>query len=138
MFLGSVVSVVASAIPLPLTGPFDAISLVSSGGPILIILGLLGCLIGMVRRSMFSYLISERDVIVQKQLLRRSIRRIPFSSISDLQVSLVHGMDRAENVVQEMVNVPKPDKIADLIMSSLCDHKSPNRCLILPIRLSFF
>ena len=105
----------------------------------LIVLGLLGFLVGAVRRNMFTYLIGDRDVVVQKQFLRRSLRRIPFSSISDLQVSqtltgrlmgygniapvtksgygLVRGVDRSENVVQEMINVPKPDKVADLIMS---------------------
>ena len=98
-------------------------------------------MVGAVRRNMLTYLISDRDVVVQKQLLQRSVRRIPFASISDLQVSqtligrlagygniapvtksgygLVHGMERAENVVQEMINVPKPDKVADLIMSKV-------------------
>jgi uncharacterized membrane protein YdbT with pleckstrin-like domain len=136
--LGLIVYVAVSAIrlpvPIPTLGP-----LVSYVGLALLALGLLGCLVGGVRRNMFTYLISDRDVVVQKQFLRRSVRRIPFSSISDLQVSqtligrligygniapvtksgygLVSGEDKAENVVQEMINVPKPDQVADLIMS---------------------
>jgi hypothetical protein len=76
---------------------------------------------------------------VQKQLFSRNIRRIPFSSLSDVEVSqtfigrlagygniapvtksgygLVRGMDRTENVVAEMTNVPNPDKVADLIIA---------------------
>jgi uncharacterized membrane protein YdbT with pleckstrin-like domain len=88
---------------------------------------------------MYTYIISDRDVVIQKQFLRRSVRRIPLSSISDLHVSqtivgrivgygniapvtksgygLVKGTEKGENVVQEMLNVPKPDKVVDLIMS---------------------
>ncbi len=107
----------------------------------LIGIGLLGVLIGVVRRNAFTYLITDSDVVVKKQLLRRSIRRIPFSSISDVQVSqsivgrlarygdlvpvtksgygLVRGTEHGENIVAEMTNVPNPDKVADLIMSKL-------------------
>jgi uncharacterized membrane protein YdbT with pleckstrin-like domain len=107
----------------------------------LIGIGLLGILIGAVRRNAFTYLITDSDVVVKKQLLRRSIRRIPFSSISDVQVSqsivgrlarygdivpvtksgygLVRGTEPGENIVAEMANVPNPDKVADLIMSKL-------------------
>ena len=142
MILGLVVYVAASTIPLPLPFPFPVSgTLASDGGFALIALGLLGVLVGVVRRNMFTYLVSDRDLVVQKQLLRRSVRRIPFASISDLQVSqsiigrlmgygniapvtksgygLVRGRDRAEDVVQEMINVPKPDKVADLIMSKV-------------------
>jgi len=142
MVLGVVIYAAASAMPLPLSLPSSAFgTLVSNAALAFIALGLLGILVGLVRRNMFTYLISDRDVVMQKLLLRRSVRRIPFSSISDLQVSqtlmgrlagygniapvtksgygLVHGMDRAENVVQEMINVPKPDKVADLIMSKV-------------------
>ena len=139
--LGLVIYVAVDAIPLlPVPIPIPNLgSLVSYAGLAFLALGLLGCLVGAVRRNMFTYLISDRDVVVQKQFLRRSVRRIPFTSISDLQVSqtligrlmgygniapvtksgygLVRGEDRAENVVQEMINVPKPDKVADLIMS---------------------
>jgi uncharacterized membrane protein YdbT with pleckstrin-like domain len=102
-------------------------------------LGLLGILGGVVRRNMFTYLITESDLIVQKQFFSRSVRRIPFASISDVQVSqtfigrlagygniapvtksgygLVRGKDRSENIVAEMTNVPKPDKVADLIIT---------------------
>jgi uncharacterized membrane protein YdbT with pleckstrin-like domain len=104
-------------------------------------LGVLGMLIGVVRRNAFTYLITDSDVVVQRQLLRRSVRRIPFSSISDVQVSqsivgrlarygdvvpvtksgygLVRGTEPGENIVAEMVDVPSPDEVADLIMSRL-------------------
>ncbi len=107
----------------------------------LIGLGLLGVLVGVVRRNAFTYTITDSDVVVKKQLLRRSVRRIPFSSISDVQVSqnivgrlagygdivpvtksgygLVRGTERGENIVAEMADVPNPDKVADLIMSRL-------------------
>jgi uncharacterized membrane protein YdbT with pleckstrin-like domain len=146
--LGLLLYVAVSALPLPVSPSLPVSAPVPSFGIlfsyaalVLIGMGVLGFLVGAVRRNMFTYLISDQDVVVQKQLLRRSVRRIPFSSISDLQVSqtivgrlagygniapvtksgygLVHGMDRAENVVQEMINVPKPDKVADLIMSKV-------------------
>jgi len=107
----------------------------------LIGIGFLGVLIGTVRRNAFTYLITDSDVVVKKQLLRRSVRRIPFSSITDVQVSqsivgrlarygdvvpvtksgygLVRGTEPGENIVAEMADVPNPDKIADLIMSRL-------------------
>ena len=90
-------------------------------------------------RNAFTYLITDSDVVAKRQLLRRSVRRIPFSSISDVQVSqsivgrlakygdlvpvtksgygLVRGTEPGENIVAEMTNVPNPDKVADLIMS---------------------
>jgi uncharacterized membrane protein YdbT with pleckstrin-like domain len=102
-------------------------------------LGFLGILGGVVHRNMYTYLITESDLIVRKQLFSRSVRRIPFSSISDVEVSqtfigrlagygniapvtksgygLVRGTDRSENIVAEMTNVPKPDKVADLIIA---------------------
>jgi uncharacterized membrane protein YdbT with pleckstrin-like domain len=102
-------------------------------------LGLLMVLVGAVRRSMYTYQVTDSHVIIQKQLLRRSVRRIPFASISDVEISqsfvgrlakygnlvpitksgygLVRGMESTENVVAEMTNVPNPDKIANLIMS---------------------
>jgi len=105
----------------------------------LIGLGFLAVLVGAVRRNTFTYLVTDQAVIVQRQLLGRNVRRIPFASISDMQVSqsfagriagygniapvtksgygLVRGMDRAENMVAEMTNVPKPDKVAELILS---------------------
>ena len=107
----------------------------------LIGLGFVGVLIGVVRRNAFTYLITDSDVVVKRQLLRRSVRRIPFSSISDVQVSqsivgrlarygdvvpvtksgygLVRGTEPGENIVAEMADVPNPDKVADLIMSRL-------------------
>jgi len=105
----------------------------------LIGLGLLGILIGTVRRNAFTYTITNSEIVVQKQLFSRSARRIPFSSISDVEVSqsfigrlagygniapvtksgygLVRGSDPAENKVAEMTYVPKPDKVAALIIS---------------------
>jgi len=102
-------------------------------------LGFLGVLTGFVHRNMFTYIITDTDLIVQKQLLSSNIRRIPFTSLSDIQVSqtiigrlagygniapvtksgygLVRGMDRKENVVAEMTNVPNPSKVADLIIA---------------------
>ena len=63
--------------------------------------GVLGVLIGVVRRNAFTYLITDSDVVVRRQLLRRSVRRIPFSSISDVQVSqsLVGRLARYGDVV---------------------------------------
>ncbi|MGA2240281.1 MAG: PH domain-containing protein [Candidatus Bathyarchaeia archaeon] len=108
-------------------------------------LGVLIMLIGVVRRNAFTYLITDSDLVVQRQLLRRSVRRIPFSSISDVQVSqsivgrlakygdivpvtksgygLVRGTEPGENIVAEMADVPNPDKVADLIMSRLRGSK---------------
>jgi uncharacterized membrane protein YdbT with pleckstrin-like domain len=105
----------------------------------LIGLGFLAILIGTIRRNAFTYIITNSDIVVQKQLISRSVRRIPFSSISDVEVSqsfigrlvgygniapvtksgygLVRGSDPAENKVAEMTYVPKPDKVADLIIS---------------------
>jgi uncharacterized membrane protein YdbT with pleckstrin-like domain len=122
--------------PLPSTG-----SLLTYAALALIGLGVLDMLIGVVRRNAFTYLITDSDVVVKKQLLRRSVRRIPFSSISDVQVSqsivgrlarygdvvpvtksgygLVRGTEPGENIVAEMADVPNPDKVADLIMSRL-------------------
>jgi membrane protein YdbS with pleckstrin-like domain len=135
LVIGLVLYVALAVIPLPLLG-FQALAIYAVLA--IIGLGLLGTLVGSVRRNMFTYVINERDIVVQKQLLRRSVRRIPLSSISDVEVSqtfvgrlagygniapvtksgygLVRGIDRSENVVQEMINVPKPDKVADEIM----------------------
>ncbi|MGA2784088.1 MAG: PH domain-containing protein [Candidatus Bathyarchaeia archaeon] len=122
--------------PLP-----SAVSLLRYVALGLLALGVLHVLIGVVRRNAYTYLITDSDVVVQKQLLGRSVRRIPFSSISDVQVSqtlvgrlarygdlvpvsksgygLVRGTQPGENLNAEMVDVPNPDKIADLIMSRL-------------------
>jgi len=110
-------------------------------GLALVCLGVLGMFVGVIRRNMYTYVISDSDLVLQKQLLRRSIRRVPFSSITDVQVSqglagrfagygnvvpvtksgygLVRGTEPGENVVAEMVDVPKPDKVAQLIISRL-------------------
>lgn len=102
-------------------------------------LGFLMGLVGLVRRNMYTYQLTDSDLIIQKQFLGRSARRIPLASISDVEVSqtfvgrlagygnivpisksgygLVRGMERTENVVAEMTNVPNPDKVASLIIS---------------------
>ncbi len=107
----------------------------------LFVVGLLVLLIGVARRNAYTYLITDTDIVVQKQLFSRNVRRIPLSSVSDVEVSqsfigrllgygnlapvtksgygLVRGMDRAENLTSEMTYVPKPDKVAELIMSRI-------------------
>jgi uncharacterized membrane protein YdbT with pleckstrin-like domain len=125
---------------------FNSLSLLMYVALGLVGLGALGMLIGVIRRNAFTYLITDSDVVVKRQLLRRSVRRIPFSSISDVQVSqsivgrlarygdvvpvtksgygLVRGTEPGEKVVAEMVDVPNPDKVADLIMSRLHASKA--------------
>ncbi len=138
MLLGIVVYVLSLVFQFP---ALAAGSLLRIAALALIGIGLLGVLIGIVRRNAFTYLITDSDVVVKRQLLRRSVRRIPFSSISDVQVSqsivgrlakygdivpvtksgygLVRGTEHGENIVAEMADVPNPDKVADLIMSRL-------------------
>jgi uncharacterized membrane protein YdbT with pleckstrin-like domain len=138
VLLGIVVYGVSSVFQFPLP---NADSLLRYAALALIGIGFLGVLIGAVRRNAFTYLITDSDVVVKKQLLRRSVRRIPFSSISDVQVSqtiagrlagygdvapvtksgygLVRGSEPGENTVAEMTNVPNPDRVAELIMSKL-------------------
>jgi uncharacterized membrane protein YdbT with pleckstrin-like domain len=138
LFLGLMFYGVSSIVQFPSS---SADSILNYAALTLIGLGLLGVLIGAVRRNAFTYLITDSDIVVKKQLLRRSVRRIPFSSISDVQVSqsiagrlarygdivpvtksgygLVRGTENGENIVAEMADVPNPDKVADLIMSRL-------------------
>jgi uncharacterized membrane protein YdbT with pleckstrin-like domain len=138
VLLGIVVYVLSLVFQFP---SLSAGSLLRIAALALIGIGLLGMLIGVVRRNAFTYLITDSDVVVKRQLLRRSVRRIPFSSISDVQVSqsivgrlarygdivpvtksgygLVRGTEHGENIVAEMADVPNPDKVADLIMSRL-------------------
>jgi uncharacterized membrane protein YdbT with pleckstrin-like domain len=138
VLLGLVVYGVSFLFKSPLSSAGSLLRYAALG---LIGIGLLGVLIGVVRRNAFTYLITDSDVVVKKQLLRRSVRRIPFSSISDVQVSqslvgrlarygdivpvtksgygLVRGTEPGENIVAEMTDVPNPDKVADLIMSRL-------------------
>jgi uncharacterized membrane protein YdbT with pleckstrin-like domain len=104
-------------------------------------LGLLSILVSLARRNAFTYTLTDSDIVVEKKLFSRSVRRIPFSSISDIEVSqtfigrlagygtiapvtksgygLVRGMERDENIVAQMTNVPKPDKVAEMIMSRI-------------------
>jgi len=138
VLLGIVVYGVSFVFQFPLPSADSLLRYAALG---LIGIGFLGVLIGAVRRNAFTYLITDSDVVVKKQLLRRSVRRIPFSSISDVQVSqsivgrlarygdivpvtksgygLVRGTEPGENTVAEMADVPNPDKVADLIMSRL-------------------
>ena len=138
VLLGIVVYVVSLVFQFPSPSAGSLLRIAAFG---LIGVGLLGVLIGVIRRNAFTYLITDSDVVVKRQLLRRSVRRIPFSSISDVQVSqsivgrlarygdivpvtksgygLVRGTEHGENVVAEMADVPNPDKVADLIMSRL-------------------
>ena len=140
LFLGLMFYGVSSIVQFP-SSSSSADSILNYAALTLIGLGLLGVLIGAVRRNAFTYLITDSDIVVKKQLLRRSVRRIPFSSISDVQVSqsiagrlarygdivpvtksgygLVRGTENGENIVAEMADVPNPDKVADLIMSRL-------------------
>jgi len=105
-------------------------------------------LAGVVRRNMYTYDITDSCIAVQKQFLRRSVRRIPFASLSDVEVSqsligrlagfgniipitksgfgLVHGADPTEKFVAEMKNVPHPDEVANLIMSRASEMPKVN------------
>jgi uncharacterized membrane protein YdbT with pleckstrin-like domain len=134
VFLFVAGSVFQSLIPIS-----SAVGLLSFAGLGLIALGVLMMLIGAARRSMYTYQLTDSHVVIQKQLLGRSVRRMPFTSISDVEVSqslvgrllgygniipvtksgygLVRGMDAKENIVAEMTNVPNPDQVANLIMS---------------------
>jgi uncharacterized membrane protein YdbT with pleckstrin-like domain len=136
ILLGLVLYVGVFAFSLPFSLSRPPFQLVAMG---LVGVGALAALIGLVKRNTFTYLITDQAVIVQRQLLRRSVRRIPFASISDMEVAqsfvgrilrygdiapvttsgygLVRGMDRSENMVAEMANVPNPDRVADLILS---------------------
>ena len=143
VLLGIAVFVVSLVFQFPSA---SAASLLRYAALALIGIGLLWVLIGVVRRNAFTYLITDSDLVVKRQLLRRSVRRIPFSSISDVQVSqsivgrlarygdivpvaksgygLVRGAEHGENIVAEMADVPNPDKVADLIMSRLHASKA--------------
>ena len=124
----------APPIGLPYTSAY-VLTLASLG---IVGLGVLMILVGVVRRNMYTYDITD-CIAVQKQFLRRSVRRIPFASLSDVEVSqsligrlagfgniiqltksgfgLIHGADPTEKLVAEMKNVPHPDEVANLIMS---------------------
>jgi uncharacterized membrane protein YdbT with pleckstrin-like domain len=142
ILLGAIVYVAASAFKGQLQSLYSGYlpsSILDYAALGLVGLGFLGVLVGAARRNMFTYLITDTDLVVQKQLFSRNSRRIPFSSLSDVEVSqtligrlagygniapvtksgygLVRGMERAENMVAEMTNVPNPDKVADLIIA---------------------
>jgi membrane protein YdbS with pleckstrin-like domain len=125
-----------SLLPVPLFAFGSLVGLLFLG---IACLGLLIILFGLVRRNMYTYQLTPSDLVIQKQFLGRSVRRIPFASISDVEVSqsfvgrlagygnivpisksgygLVRGMERSENIVAEMTNIPHPDKVANMIMS---------------------
>lgn len=145
ILLGLALYFAALALPLPFPFPALYVQYAVLG---LIGLGFLGVLVGAVRRNTFTYLITDQAVVVQRQLFGRNVRRIPFSSISDMEVSqsfigriagygniapvtksgygLVRGMDRSENMVAEMTNVPKPDRVAELILSRVSAAPKPS------------
>lgn len=132
----------------PVYVPVSILDLVSLG---LVGLGFLAILVGLVRRNMLTYTLTGVEIVVQRQLFGRSVRRIPLASLSDVQVSqtligriagygniapvtksgygLVRGTNRTENTVAEMTNVPNPDKVADLILTraSLIPKSSTNQ-----------
>jgi membrane protein YdbS with pleckstrin-like domain len=118
---------------------WSASALASRASLSVIAIGALIVLVGAARRSMYSYQLTDSHIVIQKQLFGRSVRRIPFTSISDVEVSqsvvgrlvgygnvvpvtksgygLVRGMDASENLVGEMTNVPNPDRVAGVIMT---------------------
>ena len=130
------VSFFRPTLPSPLLGVSSLLNFVFLG---IVGLGLLVVLIGVVRRNTYTYQLTDSDLVIQKQFLRRNVRRIPFVSMSDVEISqslagrlvgygnivpitksgygLVKGMDPTENTVSEMTNVPNPDEVASLIMS---------------------
>jgi membrane protein YdbS with pleckstrin-like domain len=123
----------------PPTFPFAGDYVLSLIGLGAMAVGALMVLIGAIKRNVYTYQITNSGIIIQKQLLRRTVRRIAFASLSDVEVSqsligrlagfgnvvpisksgygLVHGVDPTENFVAEMKNVPNPDRVANLIMS---------------------
>jgi len=137
--LGTVLLVASNVIALPIGFPYTGgyvLTLTSLG---IVGLGVLMVLVGIVRRNMYTYDITDSGIAVQKQFLRRSVRRIPFASLSDVKVSqsligrlagfgdiipitksgfgLLPGADPTEKLVAEMKNVPHPDEVAKHIMS---------------------
>ncbi len=138
MFLGLGAYIGSSVLPIQLLPLSYLVVYIVLG---LVGIGLLAILVGIARRNALTYMITDSDVVVQRQLLSRSVRRIPFASISDVEVSqsvigrmvgygniapvtksgygLVRGMDRTENLVAEMTDVPNPDKVANLILSKV-------------------
>jgi uncharacterized membrane protein YdbT with pleckstrin-like domain len=108
----------------------------------LMAIGFLSLTVGFFRRNAYTYMITETDIIVRRQLLTRNIRRIPLASISDVQISqsmlgrlagygdivpisksgygILRDVDyQSETVVTEMTDVPNPDHVADYIMSKI-------------------
>ncbi|HYB84073.1 MAG TPA: PH domain-containing protein [archaeon] len=137
--LGLTISESSYLVEIPTTNAYATSFTLVLAGLSVIGLGILMILIGIIRRNMFTFQVADSYIAIQKQLLRRSVRRIPFSSLSDIEVSqslfgrlvgfgniipisksgygLVHGVNPTENIVAEMINVPHPDKVASLIMS---------------------
>jgi len=72
-------------IPMPL--PYSSGYVLTHIGLSLLGLGFLMIVIGIVKRNMYAYQVTDSGIIIQKQLLRRSVRRIPFASLSDVEVS---------------------------------------------------
>jgi len=137
--LGLAVAAGSYLVRVPVTFLYNSGYVLSFAGLILIGAGVLMILAGIVRRNMYTYQITDSYIAIQKQLLRRSVRRIPFASLSDVEVSqsligrlarygniipitksgygLVRGVEHTENIVAEMTNVSNPDKVANLVMA---------------------
>jgi len=137
--LGIILLVASNVLALPIGLPYTSSNVVTLASLGIVGLGVLMILVGVVRRNMYTYDITDSCIAVQKQFLRRSVRRIPFASLSDVEVSqsligrlagfgniipitksgfgLIHGADPTEKLVAEMKNVPHPDEVANLIMS---------------------
>jgi len=137
--LGLALFVGSYLVQIPITLPYATSFTLILAGLSVLGLGILMILVGIIRRNMFTFQVTDSYIAIQKQFLRRSVRRIPFSSLSDIEVSqsllgrlagfgniipvsksgygLVHGVNPTENIVAEMNGVPHPDKVATLIMS---------------------
>jgi len=139
VFIGLAILLGSLVVQFPSTFPYGSANVAALIGLGLLGLGVLLILVGLIRRNMYTYQVTDSGIIIQKQLLRRSVRRIPFVSLSDVEVSqtfmgrvagfgnvvpisksgygLVRGADPTENMVAEMKGVSNPDKVANLIIS---------------------
>jgi uncharacterized membrane protein YdbT with pleckstrin-like domain len=122
--------------------PSGAMYLIDYALLIVGIISLLGTLLGVARRNAYSYTITNTGIIVKKQLFRRSVRQIPFTSISDVYVNqtiigrlanygnvvpvtksgygIVPEMEySSEATTSEMTDVSRPDEVAEIIMQRI-------------------
>lgn len=105
-------------------------------------ISLLGSLLGVARRNAYSYLITGTGIVVKKQLFRRNVRQIPFTSISDVYINqtifgrlagygdivpvtksgygIVHDMEySSEATTSTITDVSRPDEVAEIIMQRI-------------------